>query len=420
MSEQVTDLSTDPAPERKPKTLEALRHRDFRLIFLGQALSVVGDGAYLTVLAWFTFRMTDSAGAVAAVLGVITTSKLLVLLVGGALADRYDRRALMLASDLVRGVAVLMLTLATWQGVRSVALLIVIAALVGMFDSVFNPAFMGIVPSLVDKPLYPSANALIGFVRSSRGVAGPALGGALYAALGPTAVFGLNAATFFLAALLVSRTRPSRQERPTGGGARNTFRQIAEGSAYVRSMPILAISIPVAAVAMMLADAPTQTLLPKLVRETFGGGALTLAAFETAIGLGMASGALLCARINPTRRRAIVVYGAWTASHVTCAVLVLSPWVPLATALFFLRGLLTGFGIVLWETLLMELVPADKLSRVFSVDTFGSTGMLPLGFALAGVMAPLADAGVLIGVGQAVAAVLMISLLAVRRIRSVQ
>jgi hypothetical protein len=81
---------------------------------------------------------------------------------------------------------------------------------------------------------------------------------------------------------------------------------------------------------------------------------------------------------------------------------------------------LTGFGTSLWETLLMHLVPRDKLSRVFSVDTFGATGLLPVGYALAGLAAPLASASHLIAIGQGVAGMLMLTLLFVRQVREVQ
>lgn len=409
---------TDLDSPRRTGTLAALRDRNFRLIFFGQSLSVVGDGAYVTVLAWFTFSLTSSAAAVATVLGVVTVCKLVMLLVGGALADRYDRKKLMITSDLVRGVALTVLTVAAFYDVRSVALLVVLAAVVGLFDSLFNPAFMGVVPSVVDKSMLVSANALIGFVRSSRGIAGPAIGGALYAALGPEAVFGLNAATFYVAAALVALAR-IRGAAPSGA-RRNTFADIAEGARYVVKMPLLAFSIPVAGIAMMLADAPTQTLLPKLVQEQFAGGAGTLGAFETCIGVGMAVGAILSARLAAVGRRSVIVFSSWAGAHLVTAVLVWFGWAPAAAALFFVKGLLTGLGIALWETLLMELVPADKLSRVFSVDTFGSSGMLPIGFALAGLVGPYAPAAVLIGIGQGVAALLMFSLLAVRAIRTVR
>jgi MFS family permease len=413
-------LSSRIAEKRSPAgTFGALYNRDFRLLFFGQCLSIVGDGAYVTVLGWFVYELTHSAGMVAVVLGTVTTASLLALLFGGALADRYDRRRLMIMSDLVRGAAMSILAVCTALRLNHIALLIGIAALVGLFDSLFTPSFSGVVPSVVDTELLGSANGLIGFVRASGAIAGPTIGGVLYAAFGPAAVFGIDAATFFWAALLVGLSQRLRQ--PSGimlPG--NAFRDIAEGARFVRSMPILVTSIPVAAVAMMLADAPTQTLLPRLVAEHFHGGSVLIGGLQTALGLGFAVGALLAVRASRGRHRAALVIAGWTAGHFVCALLALQPFALGGIALSALRGVLTGFGTSLWETLLMHLVPRDKLSRVFSVDTFGATGLLPVGYALAGLAAPLASASHLIAIGQGVAGMLMLTLLFVRQVREVQ
>jgi MFS transporter len=169
-----------------------------------------------------------------------------------------------------------------------------------------------VVPSLVTESALGSANGLIGFVRSCGGIAGPVVGGGLYASFGPAAVFGGDTATFFWAALLIFLPRPARLVCGRDG---SPLRDIAEGARYMRGMPILMVSIPVAAVAMMISDAPTQTLLPRLVTEHFGGSAIALGAFRTALGIGFALGALLVARAAPGRRRALLIFGAWTAAH---------------------------------------------------------------------------------------------------------
>jgi MFS family permease len=414
-------MSSKQLTEQRPPagTFGALHSRDFRLVFFGQCLSIIGDGAYVTVLGWFVYNLTQSAGMVALVLGTVTTAKLLALLFGGALADRYDRRRLMILSDLIRGVAMAILAVCTVFDLTHTVLLIGIAGLVGLFDSLFTPSFSGLVPSVVDKAMLGSANGLIGFVRASGAVAGPTIGGVLYAAFGPASVFGIDAATFFWAALLVGLSRRGRE--PSGIVVHaNPLRDIAEGARYVRSMPILVASIPVAAVAMMLADAPTQTLMPRLVAEHFGGGSVLLGSFQTALGIGFAAGALLAVRLSQGGHRAVLVMGAWAGSHFVCACLALQPFGLGGVALSAVRGTLNGFGGALWETLLMHLVPRDKLSRVFSVDSFGSSGLLPMGYVLAGLAAPLASASSLVAIGQGVAGILMLSLLFVRQIREVQ
>lgn len=417
MSNQGNEFTVNPAS--KSGMFSALNIRNFRLVFFGQCLSVIGDGAYVTILGWYAFTLSGASWASAIVLGTVSITKLLTMLFGGALADRYDRRRLMILTDVARGLALTLLAIAAFQEVTSLALLVVVAGVVGLFDALFTPSFMGVVPGLVDKSSLTSANALIGFVRSARGIAGPAIGGALYAGFGPEVVFALDAATFFVAALLVTAATVKHSES-TKRARKNIFRDIVEGARYVALTPILALSIPVAAIAMMLSDAPTQALLPQLVQEHLVNGVGTLGALETALGIGMACGAMLCAWLHPARYRAVLTYSAWAAAHLMVALMAMTHSVPLAILLFFIKGILTGFGVVLWETLLMELIPQDKLSRVFSVDTFGSSGMMPVGFALAGILVSTVPAAQLIFTGQAIAAALMISLLLVKRIRTVQ
>jgi MFS family permease len=418
VSEPVARAPHQDLDEVAAGTFAALRRRNFRLLFTGQCLSIIGDGAYSITLAWFTYDLTRSSASVALVLGIVTVAKLTSLLFGGALADRYDKRRLMLSIDVARGVAMAVVAACTLAHLITLTMLILLAAAVGLLDSLFGPCFSGIVPSLVRPRELPSANGLLGFVRSAGTVAGPVVGGGLYAGLGPGVVFGLDAATFLWAAALIAFARTTRAGAPAGTS--NPLRDIVEGARYVRTMPLLLWSIPVAAIAMMISDAPTQTLLPRLITDQFQGGAFALGAFETALGVGYAVGSLLCARRRTHRARSVIVFAGWGGAHLLCALLAMQSATAVAVALSVLRGCFAGYASTLWETMLMSIVPHDKLSRVFSFDSFGASGMLPVGFALAGLLAPLASAGIIITYGQLAAGLLMLGLLLLRPIRAVR
>ena len=139
------------ARRRGPRALEALRHRDFRLLFTGQLVSLIGDAAFVTALGWKTFTIAGSAK-----LGVVLLCQALALLttllIGGALADRFSRRRLMIVSDLTRLVAVGALAAVDASGHLGFSLLIVFAVLVGLGDGFFYPAFGGMVPLVVEQP----------------------------------------------------------------------------------------------------------------------------------------------------------------------------------------------------------------------------------------------------------------------------
>ena len=134
--------------------------------------------------------------------------------------------------------------------------------------------------------------------------------------------------------------------------------------------------------------------------------------------LGMALGTLTFGQINPRRDRIVTMFVLFALNDLFVVVMALSGSYELAAAMVFLRGAAIGFGITIWSTLLMELVPESKLARVVSVDFFGSFGLLPVGFALSAVVADLASASTIIAAGAFVAMLVWTVPLAWRPVRS--
>ena len=395
--------------------LHAFRSREFRLVWSGQTVSLVGNGAYLVALGWKTLELTGSAGSLAIVLMAEGIAMLATLLVGGALADRYSRRTLMIVSDLARFAVVAVLAVTDASGHLSFPLLLAFAVGVGLGDGFFHPAFGGIVPLVVERPSLASANALIGIARHGSLVIGPALAAALYGPAGSALVFALDATTYLFAAWLLWLARPRNVERAAGGG---TLREIADGARYVASVPWLWISIVLAAVVLMIGFGPFQSLLPVLVDSHFERGVGAYGLLLSLQAAGMVAGALVLGQLNPRRHRIVLAYGFWAANDVCVIALALAGWFELAAVLIALRGICIGFGVALWETLLMELVPEDKLSRVISFDFFGSLGLLPLGYALTAVLTDVFTPREILLAGFSLAFVLWTIPLSLRRVRS--
>jgi len=153
----------------------------------------------------------------------------------------------------------------------------------------------------------------------------------------------------------------------------------------------------------MIQVAPFQVLLPALVQGEWGRGAGGYGALASVMGAGMIAGALAFGTFVPRRNRAVVSYAMWIANSLGVVGIGLMPWFEGALALQLVRGLFVGFGIAIWETTLMELVPERLLARVISLDFFGSIGLMPLGYALAASIAGLASPQV---IGAAVGVVL--------------
>jgi MFS family permease len=401
---------------RPPHALVAFRSRDFRLLWGGQTVSMVGDAAFVVALGWLTYNLSGS-GALGVVLMLQAVGLLLTLLVGGALADRFSRRKLMVVSDLGRGAIVTVLVVIEATGHTSVAALGVIAFVTGLGSGFFMPAFGGIVPLVVEQPHLSSANALIGVSRQLSLVVGPAVAGLLYDPIGPAAVFALDAASYVFAAALVWLARPRSYEREQREGA---LRDVATGFRYVASQPWLWVTIALFSVFLMIVIAPVQVLLPELVAEHFGRGIGAYGLIFAAQGIGMVLGALTFAHLSPTAHRGVLSYALWTVNAVAIVLFVLSPWFGLALGLAIARGAALGFGIAVWETMLMALVPEGLLSRVISVDYFGSVGLMPIGLVAAGAASDLASPEALLVTGAALCALMFAACLPARWLRAVQ
>jgi MFS family permease len=261
-----------------------------------------------------------------------------------------------------------------------------------------------------------SANALIGFARWGGMIVGPAIAGGLYSVGGAQTVFAIDSVSFLASAGLVALARPRPAERAAQLGA---FREIADGFRYVAGIPWLWVTISMASVSVMIAVAPFQALLPKLISTHFHQGVGALGTMTACFGLGTAAGALLFGQRGMRGRRVVVAYSCWGLANLVCAVSVLLPWFGAAAALAVGRGLLVGFALGIWETTLMELVPTDRLARVISLDYFGSLGLLPVGLIVAGLVSPLAPPGTLIAIGQSASGALLLLALLSRRMREI-
>jgi len=263
--------ATAPVSSRA-RVLQAFKSRNFRLLWTGQAISLLGDAAFVVALGWRTFDLTGSARSLGLVLTFQGVGVLTTVLVGGALADRYDRRTLMLVSDAARFVVIAALAVMDAGGHLTIHSLAAIALVEGLATGFFTPALGGLIPLVVEDARLGSANALIGIARQSSFLIGPSVASLLYGLAGATVVFGFNACTYLVSFAFVFATRPREQERASDDG---TVRAIREGFRYIAGVPWLWITIALFAFVLMLQWASIQVLTPKLVREHFDLGVST-------------------------------------------------------------------------------------------------------------------------------------------------
>ncbi len=403
------------APARA-RVLRAFESRDFRLLWTGQAVSLLGDAAFLVALGWRTFTLTGSARSLGFVLTLQGLGLLSTVLVGGALADRYDRRTLMLVSDAARFGVIGVLAAVDATGHLGIGVLAGLAFAEGLATGFFTPALGGFLPLVVEERRLGSANALIGMARQASFLIGPSVAGVMYGLAGSTVVFGFNSASYLVSFAFIWATRPRLAERAAAEG---TLREIWAGIRYVTGIPWLWVTITLFAFVLMFQWAPIQVLTPKLVHEHFHLGVGAFGLLYSMLGAGMIVGATAFGQLNPRRRRGLVSYLIWMVNSLLIIVFALSPWYPLAAIAAFFRGICIGFGVAVWETMLMELVPQHMLSRVVSLDWFGAFGLTPFGLLAAGAASGLAPPGTIIALGACVSLCLVALGLSSRQIRAI-
>ena len=392
------------------------RNRDFTILWVGETISELGTTMALFVFPLLGYQLTHSTVAAALLTAADLLGMAVMMLPAGILADRYDRRTLMLVSDAARFAVIGALAVVDGTGHLSIGFLVVIALFEGLATGFFTPALGGLIPLVVEEPGLGSANALIGLARNMSYIVGPSVAAVLYGFAGATVVFGFNAVSYLVSFAFVWMTKPRTAERAQAEG---TFREIGAGIRYVTGVPWLWVTIGLFAFVLMFQWAPIQVLTPKLVREHFGLGVRAYGLVFTAIGAGMVIGSVLVAQLNLQRRRGLISYLIWILNSMLVIVFALSPWFAVSIAAAFVRGICIGFGVTIWETMLMQLVPQKMLSRVVSLDWFGSLGLTPFGLLLTGAVSGLAAPGTLIALGATISICIISAGLLSRQIRTI-
>lgn len=370
----------------KLRMLQPLRHRDFRLLWTGMTVSLLGDGVFLIAVAWQVYELSSAPAALASVGLAMAVPQVVLLLVGGVVSDRFDRRRVMVASDVVRGLAVAAIAILTLTGTLTLGATMALVAVFGAATAFFGPAFDAIVPEVVPAEELNEANSLDQFVRpAAQRLAGPALGGLVIAGLGTGWAFALDAASFAISAGCVLRMRPHATVRDPA--ATSALQDVREGVRFVRSRVWLWGTFLGATISYLLFMGPSEVLLPYVVKEDMEASAGVLGIVFAMGGVGALSAAAIVGQRDVPRRHMTAIYAAWAAATLSIAGygLAVAPWQIMLACLAF--NALEAAGTVWWTTTKQRLVPGEMLGRVSSVDWFVSTALVPLSYALTGPLA---------------------------------
>ena len=395
------------------RSVAPLRHRQFRLLWTGMCVSLLGDGAFLVAMAWQVYALSNAPTALALVGIAMSVPTILLLLIGGVASDRFDRRRVMLAADIARGMAVGLLALLSITGAIELWHVVAIVAIYGAAQAFFDPAFDAIVPDVLPTEELAQANSLDQVVRPlALRLAGPTLGGVLIDLVGTGGAFALDALSFAVSAgaLLAMGELP---RRAASAAKRTVSSDLLQGFAYVRRHTWLWGTFAVAAISYLLFLGPAEVLLPYIVKEELAGSGTDLGLVLGAGGVGSIACALAMGQRGTPRREILFMYIAWTLATLAIAGygLATAVWQLMAVSLAF--NALETAGTIVWATAKQRHVPGALLGRVSSLDWLISIGLLPLSFALTGpvtaaigVQATLVGAGVL-GAGAMLAGLML-------------
>lgn len=401
---------------RLPIVLVPLRHRDFRLLWAGQTVSILGNFIYGVALPFQILALGGSALQLGIGASITSVAMIVSLLVAGALVDRLPRRRVILVSDVASAFVTAVIAVLGFTGALRIEHLYIASAFFGVAFSFVGPAISAIIPELIPQDILVPGNAVRGLSRQVAQVGGPVIGGAIVAFAGPPMAFAVDAASFvvsFCAVWLVAA-------RSSGAPVTVPFlRHIRDGLAFTFSVPWLWVTIFLWAFINMAMSGPFVVGLPLLVRDTLGGDAGTFGLIVAAMGVGEVVGTFTISQLR-VRRVGLAIYAWAILAAATRIVLGLVPELPVILLMFAIGGLsVVGFG-VLWESALQRHVPRDMLGRVVSIDWFGAVLMGPV--------APVVFAGIVEAIGPApsfvvggvAAIVMLIPPLAIRSIRELE
>lgn len=362
----------------------ALRHRNFRLFYTGQTVSLIGTWMQSLALGWLVLQLTNSAFWVGLVSALGSLPVLLFSLPAGAYADRADRRRLVMRCQALLLLQALVLTALVATAAVRPWHVAVLATAMGAISSFEIPARQAFIVELVGKEDLTNAIALNSSAFNATRIIGPAIAGLLVANVGLVACFAVNVFTYLAPQFALRRIRlPPRPPSPPVGAGTG---RILEGLRYVRSSPDVFALILNSAL-LSLFGFPYVVLLPVFARDVLQVGAEGLGVMTALIGIGALIAALGLAAVGTRFRRGTMVAWASPSFGLAVTAFAYAGWYPLALVILALAGFTMVLNNAATNTLLQALVPDALRGRVMSIWALVFVGFAPLGALLLGALA---------------------------------
>lgn len=370
------------------RVFSAFQSRDFRLMWAGACTSSIGTWMQKLAQSWLVLQISGSPFLLGldAFLGEIPI--FLFSLFGGVAADRYDRRRLLIASQVVQMSCAFLLTALIAAGAVRVWHILTLSFVVGFAQAFGGPAYQALLPTLVEPRHLANAIALNSIQFNLARIIGPVIGGLALTNLGAAWCFGLNGASFLavIASLLVVKTRfvpPASRESILAG--------LKQGLLYVHRRPAMRPLIAMA-FGMTVLAMPLVTFLPVFAKDVFHQGAGAFTVLLATSGAGSVTGAVIVAALGHTPRQGRLALASLSWFGVLMTAFAVSRWLPLSCAALFLAGAAMMAVFALLTSLVQSLVTDELRGRVMSVYNVAFRGGMPIGSLIAGGLIPVFSA----------------------------
>jgi hypothetical protein len=388
--------------------VNALKVRDFVLLWIGQGMSLLGDQFYLIALPWLVLQLTGDPLALGTVLALAGLPRALFMLVGGVITDRMSPRTVMLVSDVIRLVLAVTMAVLVLMGWMQLWMLYVLALLFGIVAGFFMPASNSIVPKLVNPEDLQGANAVFQGTAQLSVFLGPLLAGGLIASLaGPTTgatsslmgvgmAFAIDALSFV--ASIVTLWLMAYRGAPVKETA-SVLTALRAGIDYAWSDPSVRTLMTTLVAINMLFVGPMMVGVPVLANTRLAEGAAAFGIILSAHGGGNLLGYLLAGSLPKPRRIGMLALAMVVLFGVSFLVITFVASTLVAAAMFLLLGICNGYIGILFITWLQGKTPREMLGRMMSLFLFSGMSLVPVSMAISGALIKLSLDGLFVGAG---------------------
>ena len=404
---QVSQTIESPPKRRRGLRAGPLRIRNFRLLMGGQLVSTVGDMFYAVALPWFVLSSGGTPRDLGIVLAAYGIPRAGSVLLGGMLSDKVQPRLMMLVADIARALLVGGLAAIVLLDLHTLWILCAIAAPLGLFEGIFLPASMAILPSILDDDDLQAGNAINMATVQVATLAGPGVGGVIVASVRSGVAFVIDAITFVVSALALAGMRGKRatasatisSTSTAAAGAVVSPEAPAEAApgdfseqepktfwALLRVSRLLQVGLTVSIVANLAFGALVEVALPDLAHGPLHAGATGFGLMISAFGAGALTGSLIGATLGRLPRRGLVALLLGLVQAVFVAIVPFTGGLTGATISIALWGIANAMSNVLFITLLQQKMPRALLGRIMGAFMFANFGLYPLSVAVGGLV----------------------------------